>query len=369
MTQLIQHVAPNIPTTAASTVDNSTSEHLVDQKQQTEFSNFLPQESSLSKMLEKLRGRLTEDEYVVVELWLTSGESLPLWEEVAGEIVPFLAANIDLLSPQIRERIQQQLALQLPNEGQLQPTQKSWQELKGFFQQLLPQPDNSNSTAGERESFAAAQAQIDLQKPSLSFVPTVLETSLQGERLAGINVMSNMGLSGVETVKSLAVVSTAALATSNQPSAGILNVPLGESGWNQALGRQIRWMIGSEIQGASVQITPPQLGPVEINLLVKKDQANIVFAAQHDQVRDALEAAIPRLREMFREISLDLVNVDVGKKEAGSHHQFSALLSDQSGRGDQTADGYADTQDSAEVKLERKGLVSLKGSGLVDDYA
>lgn len=367
MTQLIQHVAPNVSTTAASTVDSSALQHLVDKKQQAEFSNFLPQEYSLSKMLEKLRGRLTEDEYVVVESWLTSGESLPLWEEVAGEVVPFLAANIDLLSPQIRERIQQQFTLQLPNEGQLPPTQKSWQALKGYFQQLLPQPDNSNSTATERESFAAALAQIDPQKPNL--VTTVLETGLQGDRSAGINVMPNMSLTGAETVKSLAVVSTTALTTSNQPSAGILSVPLGEPGWNQALGRQIKWMIGSEIQGASVKITPPQLGPVEINLLVKNDQADILFAAQHDQVREALEAAIPRLREMFKEISLDLVNVDVGKKEAGSHHQFSALLSDQSGKGDRTSDGYADTQDSVEVKSESKGLVSLKSSGLVDDYA
>ena len=347
MTQPIQHIASNTPTTAASRADSGASDHLSDQEQKTKFSLYLPENYPLSDILEKIREHLTEDEYLVVESWLTNGETLPLWEEFAGKLLPFLAGNNDLLSPQIRERLQQ-LALQMPNAGQLPHAEKSWQELKDFFQQLVSQPNSINSTTTETESLAATQAQIDLRNPSLSFVPTALGMSLQEDGSAGINMLASISSTGTDAVRSTSLASTGTIATSTQPAASILSVPLGEPGWNQALGRQIRWMIGSEIQTASLKITPPQLGPIEINLLVRNDQADIRFVAQQDQVREVLEAAIPRLREMFKDSSLDLVNVDVGKKEMGSHDQFSALVSDHSAEGEQRSDGYADTQDSVE---------------------
>lgn len=371
MTQPIQHIALNLPITTVSRTDSSAPYLMVGAQQDTGFSIFLSEKYPLSKMLDKLRERLTEDEYSVVESWLTNGESLPVWEELAGKIVPFLVGNNQILDPQIGERVQQQLALQMSEVKQLPQSEKFSQELKDFFRQLLLQPDKINPAATEKESTAATLTQIDAAKPSPSLVPTILGANLQTDEPAETNMLLSISSAGTEVVRSTPVVATGASATASQHSAGILNVPLGEPGWNQALGKQIRWMIGSAVQSASLKITPPQLGPIEINLAVINEQAEVRFAAQHDQVREALEAAIPRLREMFRDISLDLVNVDVGKKEVGSHPQFSTLVSDQGTKGEQRSEGYVDTQDSTEVTGNQApdGMVSVSGSGLVDDYA
>jgi flagellar hook-length control protein FliK len=58
-------------------------------------------------------------------------------------------------------------------------------------------------------------------------------------------------------------------------------------------------------------LNPPNLGPLEVRLTLQQDQASVVFSAQQVAVRDALEAALPRLRELLEQQSLQLVQADV----------------------------------------------------------
>jgi flagellar hook-length control protein FliK len=46
------------------------------------------------------------------------------------------------------------------------------------------------------------------------------------------------------------------------------------------------------------------------------DKATLAFASQHAAVRDALESALPRLREMFAQNGLDIVDVNVSDQHA-----------------------------------------------------
>ncbi len=88
-------------------------------------------------------------------------------------------------------------------------------------------------------------------------------------------------------------------------------VPLGQAGWDRALGEQVQWMVGNRLQGAEIRLNPAHLGPMEVRIQMQNDQANITFTAQHGVAREALEAAIPRLREMLGESGLQLNNVTV----------------------------------------------------------
>lgn len=88
-------------------------------------------------------------------------------------------------------------------------------------------------------------------------------------------------------------------------------IPLRQAGWDQALGERVQWMVGSKLQGAEIRLNPAHLGPMEVRIQIQNDQANINFTAQHGMVREALEAAIPRLREMLGESGLQLNNVTV----------------------------------------------------------
>lgn len=89
---------------------------------------------------------------------------------------------------------------------------------------------------------------------------------------------------------------------------------LHEPGWSQALGERLVLMAGREQQSAEIKLNPPHLGPLEVKLSLQQDQASVTFLAQHGPVREALEQAIPRLREMFGQQDIQLVNVDVGQR-------------------------------------------------------
>ncbi len=143
-----------------------------------------------------------------------------------------------------------------------------------------------------------------------------------------------------------------------------IQVPVGQPGWDSAVGERIQWMVSRNVQQAEIKLTPPDLGPVEIKLSLQKDQTQVHFIANHAATRDALEAAIPRLREMFGEINLNLASVDVSQQQAGG-------TSSQDGHGDQAqvdagqaASGDYARQDPALSSGER-----TLARGLLDTYA
>jgi hypothetical protein len=86
--------------------------------------------------------------------------------------------------------------------------------------------------------------------------------------------------------------------------------------WGDEVGQRIRWMVGNQVHAAELRINPPQLGPIEVRVSVQHDQMNITFLSQNALVRDALEDAIPRLRDMMNQQGYASVNVDVSQRQA-----------------------------------------------------
>jgi len=70
-------------------------------------------------------------------------------------------------------------------------------------------------------------------------------------------------------------------------------------------------------QRAHLQVHPPQLGPIEVHIDMADDGASVQFSSPHASVRESIEAAAPRLREMLSGSGLQLLSLDV------SAHAFS----------------------------------------------
>jgi flagellar hook-length control protein FliK len=86
--------------------------------------------------------------------------------------------------------------------------------------------------------------------------------------------------------------------------------------WSQGLGERLLLMAERGLQSATIRLQPEQLGPMEIRIEVDGDgAAQVLFSAHHAQTREALENAIPRLRELFADQGLTLTqaNVDSGR--------------------------------------------------------
>jgi flagellar hook-length control protein FliK len=97
--------------------------------------------------------------------------------------------------------------------------------------------------------------------------------------------------------------------------------------WSRSLGERLLMMSENGLQSARLKLHPEHLGPLEIRVSVDDDGATRVsFSAHHAQTRDALENAIPRLRELFADQGLNLAhaNVDSGRGAFAQHDLPSA---------------------------------------------
>lgn len=90
--------------------------------------------------------------------------------------------------------------------------------------------------------------------------------------------------------------------------------PVTSDVWGDKLGERVVWMVGQQHQGVELHLNPPSLGPLEIKLSMSDSTASLTFSTQHPPVRDAIENATARLREMLAESGLTLgsVSVNVG---------------------------------------------------------
>ena len=145
-----------------------------------------------------------------------------------------------------------------------------------------------------------------------------------------------------------------------------VNTPVGARGWDYEVGNKLVWMAGKQEQSAELVLHPPQLGRVEVSIQMKGDQVSTTFVAAHPVARDALENALPRLREMFADAGLSLgqahVGSDSGYQQAPAQHENNARSS----------------RFSHEISLPKEGNMPIprtmsawqhQGRGLVDTFA
>lgn len=136
--------------------------------------------------------------------------------------------------------------------------------------------------------------------------------------------------------------------------------PLEHPGWNRALGQQLQWMVGQRLQEAEIKLNPPQLGPLEIKISMQHDQANVSFLSHHGQVREAVEQAIPRLREMLAEQGVGLGDVNVSEQSLAEQEHRSEQSAPWGRRAGGTGDeGAGDTLSEPVPRLIALGLLDV----------
>ncbi|MEI7796984.1 MAG: flagellar hook-length control protein FliK, partial [Methylococcaceae bacterium] len=129
--------------------------------------------------------------------------------------------------------------------------------------------------------------------------------------------------------------------------------PLSHPEWNQDLGDRIVWMNNRGISSAEIRMNPQNMGPITVRIDVNQDQATIAFTAQNNEVRTALEASIPKLREMLNTQQLTLADVKVT--------QQSSTNAD-SGRSQQQATQTADASTSGQSNRQNNPEVDAQGN-------
>jgi flagellar hook-length control protein FliK len=83
---------------------------------------------------------------------------------------------------------------------------------------------------------------------------------------------------------------------------------------SQKLQERINIMMSKNIQRADIRLDPPELGNVQIRVNVSGEQTTVQFQVQNAQAREAIESAMPRLREMMEQQGLNLADTQVGEQ-------------------------------------------------------
>jgi flagellar hook-length control protein FliK len=71
---------------------------------------------------------------------------------------------------------------------------------------------------------------------------------------------------------------------------------------------------------AKLRLHPAELGALEVRIKLHDDGASVAISSPHGQVRDAIEASLPRLRELFAAQGMNLVDVDVSSGGGNAPH-------------------------------------------------
>ncbi len=155
-----------------------------------------------------------------------------------------------------------------------------------------------------------------------------------------------------------------ATSTNNTPA---IATPLGSNGWAQEFSQKISWIATQQNQVAELHLNPPNLGPLDVVLKISDNQATALFTSPHGAVRDAVENALPKLREILADNGIMLGNTTV---------------SDQSPR-DRSMDGFMNqgsgtaAQHISATEPEPRGLLpaaaqtvsARRHNGMVDTFA
>jgi flagellar hook-length control protein FliK len=164
--------------------------------------------------------------------------------------------------------------------------------------------------------------------------------------------------------------------TAHANSIPAMTLPISHPNWNAELADKLQLMHKQDISTVELQINPPHLGPISIKIgLDQQDQTTISFTTEHQQVKEAIEASIPKLREMLGGEQLSLLDVNVSQQQSDQKpaQNFFQMASDQ-GKSNNNTGSQNETENSTNssavdtVESSETGSAHV-GNGLLNLFA
>lgn len=94
-----------------------------------------------------------------------------------------------------------------------------------------------------------------------------------------------------------------------------IETPVRDAQWSQAFAYRVQFMATQGIQRAQVQLNPAELGPMEITIDLVDDVAQVQIIAEQAATKEAVEQAVPRLREMMAQSGFGETNVELSSPQ------------------------------------------------------
>ncbi|HEY1069082.1 MAG TPA: flagellar hook-length control protein FliK [Thermomonas sp.] len=126
--------------------------------------------------------------------------------------------------------------------------------------------------------------------------------------------------SPVQAMQGLGVVQVHATAAPQSAPAPVpvLHQPADPAqGYDEPFGQHVAWLAGQRMGQAEIRVVPEHLGVIDIRLQMDGNNVRAEFHSSQPEVRQALEASFPRLRDMLGQQGLQLSHAGVGQGQSG----------------------------------------------------
>lgn len=90
-----------------------------------------------------------------------------------------------------------------------------------------------------------------------------------------------------------------------------IQAPVAAAGFADEVSARVAGLAQSGLTQAQLQLSPAELGPVQVHITLQSGQASVWFGANHADTRAALEQSLPRLRELFAGAGMPLTDSGV----------------------------------------------------------
>ncbi len=151
-------------------------------------------------------------------------------------------------------------------------------------------------------------------------------------------------------------------------AAQTITTPLGNSGWADEFSQKIIWMNNQQNQTAELHLNPPDLGPLNVVLKISDNQLTAQFTSPHSAVRDAVENALPKLREILADNNITLGNATVSD-QAPRDRNNGGLMDQGSGTAAQREAIYNAAKSNELESTTSQSNPARRHNGMLDTFA
>ena len=154
-------------------------------------------------------------------------------------------------------------------------------------------------------------------------------------------------------------------ANAGNVSNNTIAAPLGSNAWPAEFAQKITWVSTQQNQVAELHLNPPDLGPMSVVLSISDNQATAVFSSPHSAVREAIENAMPKLRESMAENGIMLGNASVNDQAPRDNGAYN----DMNQRNAPRISPQTDTNATVAAPTSLPPRPASRHNGMVDTFA
>jgi flagellar hook-length control protein FliK len=127
----------------------------------------------------------------------------------------------------------------------------------------------------------------------------------------------------------------------------------------QAVADRVSFAVGNGWSSAKLSVNPPQLGPIELQIAIQGEHAQVAMSTHSAVTREALETSAPKLKEMLNSQGFTQVSVDISQRS----------FQERSSTPQQYTSAWTSSGSSAAAPASAASAAPRAPQGMLDAYA